>query len=285
MTMASAVSSTHQRPATPGRSPLLATARMIGRTFVPPTIALLVMLGLWQLVAQYGGLKSYILPTPITVIGKMFSDWGTFWSAMQPTIAAIIIGFLLAVAISLPAAVVMVYNDWLYRSLYPLLVAAHLVPKVAIAPLFIIWFGFGQEPKILMVALISFFPLVVDSLVGLSAVRPEQLMLVRSMGASRWQAFWKIRWPGALPHIFSGAKVAITLAVVGAVVAEFVGSDQGLGVVLSEARGNLDSATAFAAIAWLTIIGAILFFAVSLLERALSPGHRKGRTYEGAGSL
>src|SRR5699024_9090370 len=127
--------------------------------------------------------------------------------------------------------------------------------------------------------------MVVDALVGLSSTKPERLMLVRSMGASRWQAFWKIRWPGALPSIFSGAKVSITLAVVGAVVAEFVGSDKGLGVVLSQARGALDSVTAFAAIAWLTVIGSVLFLLVMLLERMLSPGHRTSRKFEGAGSL
>jgi NitT/TauT family transport system permease protein len=255
------------------------------RSFAPPLAALALIVVVWELVARFGGLKSYVLPAPLDVVKKMFSDWTTFWSAMQPTLVAILVGFALAIAVALPAAVLMVYSDWLRRSLYPLLVTAHLVPKVAIAPLFIIWFGFGAEPKILMVALISFFPLVVDALVGLTAVRPERLMLVRSMGASRWQAFWKIRWPGALPSIFSGAKVAITLAVVGAVVAEFVGSDRGLGVVLTEARGSLDSVTAFAAIAWLTILGSVLFMAVAALERVLTPGHRPGRTFEGAGRL
>src|SRR5690606_23110870 len=122
----------------------------------------------------------------------------------------------------LPIGILMVYNKLAERALYPLLVLSQLIPKVAIAPLFIIWFGFGEAPKILMVVLISFFPLVIDAAVGFAAARPESLMLVRSMGANRWQAFWIIRFPWALPSIFAGAKVAVTLAVVGAIVAEFV---------------------------------------------------------------
>lgn len=267
------------------RRPSLGKTRGLLATVVPPLVTLAIIVGTWVAVADFSGVKSYVLPPPGQVVTKMFGDWDVFWAPAVPTIVAILVGFALAVVVALPAAVAMVYSKWLRRALYPLLVSAHLVPKVAIAPLFIIWFGFGQMPKILMVALISFFPVVVDALVGLSSVRPERLMLVRSMGASRWQAFWKIRWPGALPSIFSGAKVAITLAVVGAVVAEFVGSDRGLGVVLTNARGSLDSVTAFAAIGWLTIIGSVLFIAVSALERVLTPGHRPGRTFEAAGSL
>ncbi len=254
-------------------------------TGLAPIIALGVIFVGWELITRVGGIEEYILPPPDQVIWKMFVDWRDFWDAGQSTVVAIIIGFVVAVGVALPSAILMIYSKWLRGGIYPLLVTAHLIPKVAIAPLMIIWFGFGQEPKIMMVALISFFPIVVDALTGFGSTRPELLMLVRSMGASRWQAFWRIRLPGALPSIFAGAKVGITLAVVGAVVAEFVGSDQGLGVVLNEARGSLDSVTAFAAIAWLTVVGSIFFVIVSMLERVVTPGHRTGRKHEGAGNL
>ena len=250
-----------------------------------PLAMVAIAVGIWQAVCSSGGVEEYVLPAPADVVQKMFGDFGTFAEQSVPTIIAIFVGFALAVAVALPIAVAMVYSGVVRRALYPLLIIAQVVPKVAIAPLFIIWFGFGQLPKVLMVALICFFPVVIDSLVGFKAARPESLMLVRSMGASRWQAFWKIRWPWALPSIFAGIKVGITLAVVGAVVAEFVGADKGLGVLLITARGDMDSLTVFASIVWLTVIGFILFVVVELLERVLVPGKRGGRSHEASGAL
>ncbi|RSN66635.1 ABC transporter permease [Actinomadura sp. WAC 06369] len=250
-----------------------------------PTGLVVIGLAVWHFACAAGAVEEYVLPAPLDVVTKMFGDFPMFAEQSVPTIVAIFAGFALAVLIAVPLAVAMVYSDLARRALYPLLIIAQVVPKVAIAPLFIIWFGFGQLPKVLMVALICFFPVVIDSLVGFKAARPESLMLVRSMGASRWQAFWKVRWPWALPSIFAGIKVGITLAVVGAVVAEFVGSDTGLGVVLITARGDMDSLTVFASIVWLTVIGFILFVLVEVLERLLLPGKRGGRSHEASGSL
>ncbi|MGI5323882.1 ABC transporter permease [Actinomadura nitritigenes] len=253
--------------------------------WVLPLILVAIIVAVWQAVCSSGSVEEYVLPAPGDVVRKMFGDFGTFADQSVPTIVAIFAGFALAVVVALPIAVAMVYSGVARRAIYPLLIIAQVVPKVAIAPLFIIWFGFGQLPKVLMVALICFFPVVIDSLVGFRAARPESLMLVRSMGASRWQAFWKVRWPWALPSIFAGVKVGITLAVVGAVVAEFVGADKGLGVLLITARGDMDSLTVFASIAWLTVIGFVLFVLVEVLERVLLPGKRGGRSHEASGSL
>src|SRR4029077_16771643 len=197
---------------------------------------------------------------------------------------AIIIGFGVAVLVGIPAATLMIYSEWFRRSVYPILLTAQVLPKVALAPLFIVWFGFGLLPKVLMTFLISFFPIVIDTLTGLNSVRPESLMLIRSMGGSRWQAFWKIRLPTALPSIFGGFKVANTFAVVGTIVAEVVGSYHGLGYILVLARGNLDTVTVFAAILWLIAIGFLFYFAVEVAERFCVGGRaQNGKTELGAG--
>jgi NitT/TauT family transport system permease protein len=266
-----------------GKSPTHARTRLADWGL--PLLLVAVAIAGWQAVCSFGGVQQYVLPAPGAVAAQMFSNISMYASQSVPTIVAIFVGFALAIVIALPIAVAMVYSDVVRRTLYPLLVLAQVVPKVAIAPLFIIWFGFGQLPKILMVALICFFPVVIDALVGFRKVRPESLMLVRSMGASRWQAFWKVRWPWALPSIFAGIKVGITLAVVGAVVAEFVGANSGLGVVLITARGDMDSLIVFASIAWLTVIGLILFLLVEVIERLLVPGGRANRAFEASGSL
>lgn len=251
-----------------------------------PSIVLVVLLVVgWAAAVAVFDLPAFTLPKPTDVVARMFGDAGYFLTQAVPTVTAIVFGFLAALALAVPLAIFMVYNDIVRRAVYPLVLLSQLVPKVAIAPLFILWFGFGQSPKILLVALISFFPILINSIVGFQAVRPESLMLVRSMGASRWQAFRKIRWPWALPSIFGGAKVAATLSVVGAIVAEFVGANKGLGIVLINARGALDSTTVFAAIGWLTILGFLLFGGISLLERLLVRGARSSRTFEGAGRL
>jgi NitT/TauT family transport system permease protein len=252
---------------------------------MPAIVLVAALIVLWELIVTVGGVNEYIMPSPVTIVVSMVTDWDMYLTASAPTVFAIVVGFVLAVIVALPLAIAMVYSKIVERALYPLLVISQVVPKVALAPLFIIWFGFGDTPKILMVVLISFFPLVIDAIVGFNAVRPESLMLVRSMGSSRWQAFWKIRFPWALPSIFAGAKVAITLAVVGAVVAEFVGADTGLGVLITQARGNLDTTTVFAGIVYLTLIGLILFAVINLVERLLVKGSRSGRGFEAAGKL
>lgn len=255
------------------------------RRWLPSTVLLVLLVGAWQLASSTGMVEEYVLPAPFTIAESMIVDASRYWEASVPTLWAIVLGFVLSVLVAVPIAIGMVYSPLFERALYPLLVLSQVVPKVAIAPLFIIWFGFGDPPKILMVVLISFFPLVIDAAVGFHAARPESLMLVRSMGASRWQAFWKIRFPWALPSIFAGAKVAITLAVVGAVVAEFVGADRGLGVLITQARGNLDTVTVFAGIGYLSVLGLVLFAIIGLLERLLVRGSRSGRSFEAAGGL
>jgi NitT/TauT family transport system permease protein len=236
-------------------------------------------LAVWELATRYFAVPAYLLPAPSSIVTKMFGEYHLFLSQAIPTSVAITAGFLLAVVIGVPIATVMVYSPMFRSSVQALLIAAQVLPKVALAPLFIVWFGFGLLPKVLMTFLISFFPIVIDSVIGLASVRPESLMLVRSMGGTRLQAFLKVRLPHALPNIFGGFKVAITFAVVGTLVAEFVGSDSGLGYVLVLARGDLDTLTVFAAIGWLVVIGFLFYYAVELIEHLVlrNRANQRGR--------
>jgi NitT/TauT family transport system permease protein len=155
----------------------------------------------------------------------------------------------------------------------PLLLVAQLVPKVAVAPLLLIWFGYGLMPKVLIAFLVAFFPIVVNGASGLGSVEPELLDLGSSLQASRWQTFWKFRVPSALPEIFSGMKIAVTLAIIGAIIGEFVGGNRGLGYLIIVANQELDTPLAFAAILLLSAVGIILYALIELIERMLLPWH------------
>ena len=252
--------------------------------WITPALSLLCCLAIWEGAVRYFQVPVYLIPAPSLIASKLVAAYPLFLQETAHSVVAIIIGFALAVLVGIPAATLMIYSEWFRLSIYPILLTAQVLPKVALAPLFIVWFGFGLLPKVLMTFLISFFPIVIDTLTGLNSVRPESLMLIRSMGGSRWQAFWKIRLPTALPSIFGGFKVAITFAVVGTIVAEFVGSDHGLGYILVLARGNLDTVTVFAAILWLIAIGFLFYFAVEVAERICIRGRAANRGHElGAG--
>jgi NitT/TauT family transport system permease protein len=252
--------------------------------WITPALSLLCCLAMWEGAVRYFQVPVYLIPAPSLIVSKLVGAYPLFLQETLHSVIAIIIGFALAVLVGIPAATLMIYSEWFRRSIYPILLTAQVLPKVALAPLFIVWFGFGLLPKVLMTFLISFFPIVIDTLTGLNSVRPESLMLIRSMGGSRWQAFWKIRLPTALPSIFGGFKVAITFAVVGTIVAEFIGSDHGLGYILVLARGNLDTVTVFAAILWLIAIGFLFYFAVEVAERICIRGRAANRGHElGAG--
>jgi NitT/TauT family transport system permease protein len=171
-------------------------------------------------------------------------------------------------------AVAVASSRLLNLTLYPLFVATQSVPKVAIAPIILVWFGIGLQSKLAIAFLVAFFPIVVDTATGLSATPPGLLELARSLRASRLQVFWKVQLPAALPHVFAGCKVAVTLAVVGAVIGEFVGANAGLGNLLLSANSQLDSPLAWAALIWLSLLGVLLFLAVAAAEWLLMPWAR-----------
>lgn len=245
-----------------------------------PTLLLAACFGLWWLIAATHMVKAYLVPSPAATFDVLTGQWSYLSHNAWVTLYETLLGFGVAVVVGVAAAVLMVYSPTAERTLYPLLLFAQVVPKIAVAPLFVVWLGFGLSPKILIAVLIAFFPVVISSVTGLKSVDPEILDLAATMGANTWKTFVKIRFPGSLPFLFSGLKVAVTLAVTGALVGEFVGANEGLGFVILQANGNLDTPTLFAGLLVLTAIGVLLFVVVELAERWALPWHasRRGRT-------
>lgn len=255
------------------------------RTWGPPLLTLVAVVAAWELVVDVFGLPEYLLPAPSGVFAAFGSEWRYLAQHTWITLTEVVLGFLLAVVVGLPLGACIVASPVFERAVYPLLVASQSVPKIAIAPLLIFWAGLGMFPKVLVAFLIAFFPIVIDTVVGLRSVEPEMLHLARSMGASARRVFLKIRLPNALPNIFAGMKVAVTLAVVGAIVGEFIQADRGLGYALLQANAMLNTRLSFAAILILAAIGIVLFAVVDWIERLLIPWHASRRSDLAAGTL
>jgi NitT/TauT family transport system permease protein len=238
---------------------------------VGPTLTLLALVALWELLARWSGIPSWLLPAP-SAIGEAMVDWrGELTLHFMVTLYEVLIGFALSIVVSIPLAVAVVYSPFLQNTIYPILLALQSMPKVAIAPLLVLWIGFGLLPKILVVFLVCFFPIVVATASGLSAVPPALMDLIRSLSATSYQTFIKIRFPTAIPHIFVGLKIAITFAVIGAVIGEFVGSDQGLGYLILISTSQSRTPLAFGALLLLTIMSIVLYYAVEFVERLVVP--------------
>lgn len=217
------------------------------------------------------------MPSPTTTLRVMGDKWGYIWHHTWVTTYETLLGFAIAVGIGVLAAVIMVYSATVEKTLYPILLFAQVIPKIAIAPLFVVWLGFGLAPKIFVAVLIAFFPVVISMVTGLKAVDPEMIELSATMGAGPLRTFAKIRFPASLPYLFAGLKVAVTLAVTGAVVGEFVGANEGLGYVILQANGNLDTPMLFAGLLVMSAIGVVLFVLVELAEKLLLPWHASRR--------
>lgn len=238
-----------------------------------PFLTFLAILVIWEVVVRLGNVPEYLVPPVSEVVSTMFSEASLLMPAAWTTLREVLFGFGLSIAIGIPLAVLIVTFRPLERSIYPLLVTSQVIPKVAIAPLFIVWFGFGIFPKVLLVFLIAFFPIIIDSTIGLKSIEIEKLYLARSMGANPLQVFLRFRLPNALPSIFGGVKLSATLAVIGAVVAEFVAAQEGLGFLIQQANATLNTKLLFAGIGYLTIMGILLFAATEFLERIMLPWH------------
>jgi NitT/TauT family transport system permease protein len=234
-------------------------------------VTIIVLIGLWWLATVVFDWPSYLVPTPGDVWSEMVDQRSLLATNFKTTLFESLLGFGLAIAIAVPFAVVIAYSRLMELTIYPALVALNAIPKIAIAPLLVIWMGFGIGPKIAMVVLICFFPIVISTATGLKSTPAELVDLARSLSASSIQEFVKFRFPAALPYVFVGLKVAIALAVIGAVVGEFVGATEGLGYVIIASGQNANTTLAFAAIVLLSVMSIVLFYALVLLERLVVP--------------
>ena len=244
-----------------------------------PVLAILVLLGIWELYVKASGVNSLILPSPSDVLRALIDDRGTLWHNLKTTGVEIVCGIAIAAVAGLLVAVLLHFSGVARRSLYPLLVASQAIPIVILTPLLVLWLGFGLLPRLIVIALVCFFPIVVTTLSGLQTVEPDLIKLLRTFDASRRQTFWHVELPSALPGLFTGAKLAAVLSVIGAVFAEQAGSNSGLGELLRLTIANLETAEAFATVLVLAAFAILLFALLTLAERRALPWvHRQRET-------
>ena len=237
----------------------------------PPLALLAAAVGLWQFVVRAANVPDYLFPAPTAVASSLAGDSGLLGRATLVTVREIVLGYLVAVAVALAIAVILHFSSALRRALLPILVLSQTVPTVLLAPILAILLGFGIEPKLIVVAVVCFFPIVVNAVDGLRAADPELVRMMRTLHGGRLAIFRRVEWPGALPAIFSGARVAATYAAVGAVFGEWSGSSSGLGFVILQAQPALDTARIFAAVLVLSALALCLYGLVTLAERLLVP--------------
>jgi ABC-type nitrate/sulfonate/bicarbonate transport system permease component len=235
------------------------------------------VVGLWQLGTSASGISPLLLPSPWMVAQSLVDNTSLLATNAVVTLQEILIGFALGAAAGIALGVLLSASRLVERAVYPWLVASQMVPIVAVAPILVVWFGFTIIPKVLVVALVSFFPVVVNTLDGLHAVDPEMVRLVRTLGMSRWRIMRAVRVPSALPYVFSGLKVAMAFSVVGAVFGEWVGASEGLGYLMLALNNQLATVDLFAAVIVLAVMGIALFFLVGVVERLVVPWHHQSR--------
>jgi NitT/TauT family transport system permease protein len=243
--------------------------------WISTAIAIVVIVAIWKLVIAVFNVSPFVLPQPEDVlkgVRELVQSKG-FWSDARVTLEETLIGFTIALVLGLALGIVLGRVAWLEQAMRPVIVASQVVPKVALIPLFIIWFGFGITSKIIIVALLSFFPILLNVILGVRSVDSGHRDVMRSLNAGRWQTFRRLEYPSTLPYILAGMEVGIVFAVVGAVVGEYLGGDQGLGYRIVTSLNNLEAETLFAVILVLTLLGFLLYLAVIVLKRFLIPWH------------
>jgi NitT/TauT family transport system permease protein len=225
------------------------------------------VVALWQVAVDFWGISSFILPSPLAMLGTLAKPDYHWFANTFATAQEVVGGYALAVVLGVGIALVFSWSRVLSLTLFPLFVTLNMVPKIALGPLIIVWLGYGLGPNIVITFAISFFPVLLNTLRGLSEVEPDLLDLVRALKGSRWQVFTKVQLPGSLPYIFSGMKVAAILAIAGAVVGEFIGSERGLGFLMVQVQTSLDTGAMFMAVVLLTLVGVAVYLITIGLER------------------
>jgi putative hydroxymethylpyrimidine transport system permease protein len=254
------------------------------RRLLAPLAVIAILLGAWELAARWDwisgalSIEDFLVPAPSDIAESLWRDRSLLADDAWVTVREVVLGFLIALAAGLAFAIVLHLSETLRRAFYPLLVASQTIPPVAIAPILVVWFGFGIAPKLFLVALICFFPITVNTLDGLRSVDPQLITMMRTLGAARIQILGRVELPSALPFLFSGARIAIAVAVIAAVFAEWAGADSGLGHQILIASSQLLTARMFAAIVVLSAIAIFLFALVTLVERLVVTWDNRGVT-------
>lgn len=258
-----------------GTAPLLSGLResMLGSVLIA-ALSVAALLGLWEAAALYWKVPTWLVPRPSDFLARLFTDAGMIAGHALATSRTILTGFAIGVAIAVPLAMLITSIPALRRGLYPVIVFLNIMPKTVIGPILIIWFGIGPLVAALIVFLMCFFPILVDSMSGFAAIDRRLLYISRSMGADRWQTFWKIELPDAMPHIFSGMKIGVVKAVEGVIIAEFIASNAGLGFMIMQASGFMDMSLMFAGLIAAALVALVFNGGMSILERILMPWKR-----------
>jgi NitT/TauT family transport system permease protein len=238
---------------------------------LPPLALSAAILILWEAAIRLFKLPTFVLPPPTSIFVSLAENRRQLATAAESTALEVLFGFVLAAITGVAVALVIVGFERFGRALYPLIVLFQNVPKVALAPIFILWFGYGLVPKVVLIVVIAFFPVAIDMLAGLQSVEPSFVSLMRSVGANNTKILMRVRVPHSLPHLMAGLKVAITFSVIGAIVGEFAGANEGLGYVIQFASTQLDTPLVFAALIVVSVLGLAFYYVVELAERLLVP--------------
>lgn len=247
--------------------------RTRGRDLILPALVVVGLLGAWELAARWDvladalGIEPFLVPSPTEIAESLWDDRSLLAEDAWVTLQEVVAGLALALVAGAAIAVAMHVSPTLRRALYPLLVASQTVPVIAIAPILVVWFGFGIGPKLAIIALICFFPVTVNTLDGLRAVDPAQVKMMRTLDAGRWRILRRVEAPSALPYFLSGAKIAAAVAVIGAVFGEWSGADEGLGHLILVSQGQLQTARVFAAVFVLSLMAVALVAVLTLVQR------------------
>jgi ABC-type nitrate/sulfonate/bicarbonate transport system, permease component len=237
------------------------------KAVLPPILLTLAIIAVWELAIPILNVSKFMLARPSEIGQALLEEAGLFTDAAITTSGEVLFGFLLSVVVGVAIALMLTRFDWLDRALYPLVVVFQVVPKVALAPLLILWFGFGDLPKILLIMFIAFFPITLNMRAGLESVDPNLLLLMRSVGATRSQVLMQVQIPASLPYLFAGLRIAVTFSVIGAVVAEFAGANKGLGYLIQYESTQLDTPLLFAGLVAISGAGFAFYLGLSVIER------------------
>lgn len=243
----------------------------------PAAIAIASLLLAWQLYADLSGISPTTLPSPVRVADQAWANRGALWDNTLPTVRATLLGFGCSLAAAFLLSILLDFSRMLRRALFPVFIISQTLPLIAIAPLVVLWFGFGLLPKIMLVALVTFFPMLVALVQGYESTEKEIALLLRSMGAGRWRSFWLARLPSALQFFFAGLRISITYAVVGAIFAEYAGAARGLGIYILNAKNNFRPDLVLAAVGVSAMLTLLLFGATVLIQRLAMPWLRLER--------